>query len=29
VKILGSILSRFRERGAGYYERYYSSYYYR
>jgi hypothetical protein len=29
VKILGTILSRFRERGSGYYEHYYSSYYYR
>ncbi len=29
VKVLGTILSRFRERGAGYYARYYSSYYYR
>ncbi len=29
VKVLGSILSRFRERGSGYYEHYYSSYYYR
>lgn len=28
IKILGSILSRYRERGAGYYEHYYSSYYY-
>jgi capsular exopolysaccharide synthesis family protein len=27
VKILGCVLSRFRERGAGYYEHYYSSYY--
>jgi capsular exopolysaccharide synthesis family protein len=29
VKVLGSILSRFRERAAGYYDHYYSSYYYR
>jgi receptor protein-tyrosine kinase len=29
VKVLGTILSRFRERGAGSYEHYYSSYYYR
>lgn len=29
VKIVGTILSRFRERGSGYYEHYYSSYYYR
>lgn len=29
VKIIGTILSRFRERGSGYYEHYYSSYYYR
>lgn len=27
VKILGCILSRFRDRGSGYYEHYYSSYY--
>lgn len=27
VKIVGCLLSRFSERGAGYYERYYSSYY--
>ena len=29
VKIIGAILSRFRERGASYYDHYYSSYYYR
>ncbi len=29
VKVLGSLLSRFRERGSGYYDHYYSSYYYR
>lgn len=29
VKIVGTILSRFRDRGSGYYERYYSSRYYR
>jgi receptor protein-tyrosine kinase len=29
VKVIGCILSRFQERGAGYYERYYSYYYYR
>ena len=30
VRIIGTLLSRFRERGAGYYDRYYySSYYYR
>lgn len=29
VKILGCVLSRYRDRGAGYYANYYSSYYYR
>lgn len=29
IKVLGCVLSRFRDRGAGYYANYYSSYYYR